>query len=197
MLKGRSRLFAAGHTNDVKVFVVKDRKGATFAEQNVQEHQSVGPVKLDKYVLPSKGCRENERMKPHFISSYGSEFIYEELPLGKVDGSGDLLCLQAAVGIEPKSSKEETLSFAWDAVREQATWLLSQSDRFSIRLRYQIVVAWSRSVRNHRGQIFKILGDLERLDLVIKSESYQDYSKIVPDNWVPLPGWEKDVFGRE
>lgn len=129
---------------------------------------------------------------------YGIEFVYDEIPL-QVPGltAGQAVCLQAGVCIKPRRGKEETLILAWKTVRELAKWLLDQSDDLSGHVRYQIVIGWSKTIRRQQGQIFKIFGDADRLRLILNCENYRQFSEIAPDNWVPLPGWEKDVFTKE
>lgn len=96
--------------------------------------------------------------------------------------------------ITPKQTEEETLKYAWYIVRELAGWIDTQKPRVSDNFR--IIVGWSKKVRDHQGQIFKIWEKNDELPFIYASESYQEYSKKREKGYILLKGWQKDVFSK-
>lgn len=97
--------------------------------------------------------------------------------------------------ITPKHTEEETLKHAWHFVRELAGWIDIQKPRISDNFR--IIVGWSKKVRVHQGQIFKIWESNEELPFICSSESYQEYSQKREKDYILLKGWQKDVFQKQ
>lgn len=125
---------------------------------------------------------------------YNDDFLFHRFTVPHRDGHM-VTCREACVCIGPKGDKERTLAFGWQVVREVAEWLIESFESVPDEESFRIILAWSRSVRLAQGHIFKIWGHKERIRRVAACPSYQDYSKETGDNWVPMPGWEKDVFG--
>jgi len=127
---------------------------------------------------------------------FGEEFVFEHLSIPSAGGER-LSCHQACVCITPKKNQEDTLAFAWDVLREVAAWLAGTLEQYSEEERFQLIVAWSKSVRPHQGHIFKVWGFKERIRMIAGCVSYQDYVRAAGDNWAPMPRWEKDVFEQK
>lgn len=127
---------------------------------------------------------------------YGEEFVFHRFTVPHRDGHL-ITCREAAVCIVPKEDRESTLAFGWQIVREVAQWLIASFDTVRDDEAFRIILAWSRSVRPHQGHIFKVWGYKERIRTIAASPAYADYAKAVGDNWVPMPGWEKNLFDPE
>jgi len=127
---------------------------------------------------------------------YGDEFCYDRLVIRQADGR-TIICHQACVCIKPSQDKEATLAFAWQVARDLAHWLITTYDAVPDDERFQIIVAWSKSVRKHQGHIFKIWGFKESMRIIASCESYREYASSTGNWQVPMLNWEKDVFASE
>lgn len=136
----------------------------------------------------------NRTMTPQ--EKYGDEFSYDRLAIRQADGR-TIICHQGCVCIKASEDKEATLTFGWQVVRELAHWLITTYDVVPEDERFQIIVAWSKSVRKLQGHIFKIWGFKEGMRTIASCESYREYASLTGNWHVPMLKGEKDVFTNE
>ena len=124
---------------------------------------------------------------------YRDEFL--EAPIATLNHSDErnLLGHQVCVCITPKGDAKATLVFAWEVARELAQWIILEFPA-SAEFRFQIIVAWSQHVRPQQGQIFKIWGLRDRMRLIARCSTYDEYVRESGDMQTPMRRWEKDVF---
>jgi hypothetical protein len=131
------------------------------------------------------------------IEKFGDEFSFDRLVVPFADGRRLVRHQAACACVTAKQTKEDTLNSAWQVVRELALWLTESLKSLPDEESFQIIVAWSSRERPQYGHIFKVCGFKDLLQQILRCESYQQYAQATGDNWVPMPGWEKDVFSRE
>jgi hypothetical protein len=93
---------------------------------------------------------------------YGAEFFYQPFTVRKADGS-EFQCHDIGVCITPKHDAESTLEYAWEVLRELTRWACEEFKDRPTTETYRIVVAWSKSVREHQGHIVKLRLDLAKV----------------------------------
>jgi hypothetical protein len=133
-------------------------------------------------------------MNPH--EKYGTEFFCEPFTFRKPDGS-KLQCHDICVCIAPKYDVASTLDYAWAVLRELAAWTCEEFKDHPPTETYRIVVAWSKSVREHQGHIVKIWNDLEGVREVAGCVTPEDCSSRFGTGWTPFHNWQKDVFEQK
>jgi len=126
---------------------------------------------------------------------YGADFIFDRLSIPQADGSR-LSAHQACVCIAPKDDEASTLEYAWQIVRELAGWLTEAFAGLPEGERFQVIVGWSRAVRENQGQIFKIWGFRHRMIEIAATPTCEKFARKSGDARVPMPGWQKDVFQK-
>jgi hypothetical protein len=127
---------------------------------------------------------------------YGAEFFCQPFKFRKADGS-ELQCHDIGVCITPKQDAQSTLVYAWEVLRELATWVCDEFKDHPATETYRIVVAWSKSVREHQGHIVKIWLDLEKVREVARCATPEDCSARFGSGWTPFHNWQKDVFAQK
>jgi hypothetical protein len=126
----------------------------------------------------------SERDIEDFKTEFGADSILHRLAIPRQSYSG----LQAAVVIMPEANKDATLARAWESVRAIARWILARDAEIPASERYEVIVGWRQSVRRLQGQIFKVGGDRNTVQIIADSESWSQCGHA------PLIRWEKDVF---
>ena len=120
-----------------------------------------------------------------FKSEFGTESVIERLEIPHLERRGT----RVVAVITPAKTKEATLVSAWRLVRALADYLLRHSAALPETERYEIIVAWSQSVRRLQGHIFKVAGTLNDIQGIAESADWQTaYPHAL------RLGWEKDVF---
>jgi hypothetical protein len=126
---------------------------------------------------------------------YGSEFLCRPFTFRHADGR-HVHCQDVAVCIVPKNDPSTTLTYAWEVFRELATWVLEElKDRHADET-FRIIIAWSKTVREHQGHIIKVWGNLDRIREIATCVTPEDCSAIFGAGFTPLPNWQKDVFNK-
>ena len=121
-------------------------------------------------------------------SEFGFESGLSRVRLQHLDCYGT----QVATTITPCKTEVETLQCAWNVVRSLAAWVLRNSDTLPINERFELIVGWSRTVRQAQGQIFKTGGlasDLKRIVSLPEEEAMVSFEKCGLRTH-----WQKDVF---
>ena len=127
---------------------------------------------------------------------YGTEFFCQPFTFRKADGS-EIHCHDIGVCITPRRDAQSTLQYAWDVLRALGAWACAEfADRPSGET-YRIVVAWSKSVREHQGHIVKIWCDLARVREVAGCATPEECSERFGSGWTPFHNWQKDVFAQK
>jgi hypothetical protein len=126
---------------------------------------------------------------------YGTDFYYKWLTFKRADGV-EVQFHEIALCIEPKKDAVTTLAYAWEALRELATWACDEFKDRPQNETYRIVVGWSERVRHLQGQIFKVWVDGAGVREVATMKGPEECSLRFGAGWTPLPNWEKDVFKR-
>lgn len=124
---------------------------------------------------------------------YGAEFYYKPMISKRADGR-EFHWHEVSVCISQAKDKESTLMFGWAVVRELAQWISDSLPTVLDEENFRITVAWSRSVRQQQGHIFKIIGKKEHVRKIVDCTTYQDYTGRHGGHGTPMPNWEKDVF---
>lgn len=127
---------------------------------------------------------------------YGAEFFYRPFTFRKVDGR-EFQCHDIVVCITPKQDPATTLEYAWEVLRELALWACDEFKDHPASETYRIIVGWSKSVREHQGQIFKIWFDLARVREVAECATPEECSARFGSGQTPFDNWQKDVFAQK
>jgi hypothetical protein len=132
-------------------------------------------------------------MDPH--EKYGSEFLCRPFGFRYADGH-EMQCHDVVVCITPKTDASTTLVHAWGILRELANWVLEEFKNHPADETFRIIIAWSKTVRDQQGHIFKVWGNLDQLREIANCETPEDCSARFGAGWTPLPNWQKDVFNK-
>jgi len=95
---------------------------------------------------------------------------------------GDLVNVFSIV--EPQESEEVTADFMRHCARKLAAWVLANRKKFGKKDRFQVVVGWSKSVREHGTQIIKTGGTYDELQKIASGETPVE----------PMKSWSVGVF---
>lgn len=132
-------------------------------------------------------------MKPS--GKYVTEFFYAAHSLRKADGTTQPFH-DVAVCIKPQGDEASTLAYAWEIVRELASWVSEEFKDRPPNETYRIVVAWSKSVRPLQGHIVKVWLDLAGIREVVAMTSPDQCAARFGSGWTPFHNWQKDVFDK-
>jgi hypothetical protein len=127
---------------------------------------------------------------------YGAEFLCQPFAVRKADGS-EFQCHDICVCITPKHDAPTTLEYAWEVLRELAEWACDEFKDHPTSETYRIVVAWSKSVREHQGHIVKVWSDLATVREVAKCATPDVCEVRFGSGMTPFPNWQKDVFAQK
>ena len=73
--------------------------------------------------------------------------------------------------VEPQASEEFTAAFMRDCARKLAAWILANRKTFGKDDRFQVIVGWPKSVREHGRQVIKTGGTYEELEAVANGQT--------------------------
>jgi len=114
------------------------------------------------------------------------ELMWPEVSLGAMDFRntfpGDLVNVSSMVNPEPTLTA--TMAMLEQRTRMIAKWVISHRRQFGPGDRFQIILGWSKSVRDTSRQIIKIGGGFDAVEAIANGTT----------EITPMTGWSKNVF---